>query len=50
MKLNSEQKGVARGASLAAVFSAIFLVLGYIWFPFVLDSFEGPSARLVFAL
>ncbi len=44
MKLNSEQKGVARGAGLAAVFSAVFLVVGYIWFPFELGSFEGPAA------
>ncbi len=50
MKLNSEQKGVARGAGFAAVFSAVFLVVGYLWFPFELGSFEGPAARLVFAL
>ncbi len=50
MKLNSEQKGVARGAGFAAVFSAVFLVVGYLWFPFELGSFEEPAARLVFAL
>ncbi len=50
MKLNSEQKGVARGAGFAAVFNAVFLVVGYLWFPFELGSFEGPAARLVFAL
>ncbi len=50
MKLNSEQKGVARGAGSAAVFSAVFLVVGYLWFPFELGTFEGPAARLVFAL
>ncbi len=36
MKLDSEQKGVARGAGFAAVFSAVFLVVGYLWFPFEL--------------
>ncbi len=36
MKLNNEQKGVARGAGFAAVFSAVFLVVGYLWFPFEL--------------
>ncbi len=50
MKLNSEQKGMARWAGLAAVFSAVFLVVGYLWFPFELGSFEGSAARHVFAL
>ena len=50
MKLDSEQKGVARGAGFAAVFSAVFLVVGYLWFPFELGAFERPAARLVFAL
>ena len=50
MKLDSEQKGVARGAGFAAVFSAVFLAVGYLWFPFELSPFEGPAARLVFAL
>ncbi len=50
MKLTSEQVGVTRGAGLAAVFSAVFLIVGYLWFPCELGSFEGPAARLVFAL
>ncbi len=50
MKLSSEQLSVTRGAGLAAVFSTAFLVVGYLWFPFEFGSFEGPAARLVFAL
>ena len=50
MQLSSEQKGVARGAGLAAVFSAAFLGLGYLWFPFELGALDGPAQRLGFAL
>ena len=50
MTLEGEQRGVRRGAGAAALFSAVFLGAGYLWFPFALGPLDGAGARYAFAL
>ena len=50
MTLAGEQRGVRRGAAAAALFSAVFLGAGYLWFPYPLGPFDGAGARLAVAL
>ena len=50
MALDPTQRNVVKGIVLAALFSAVALLVGYLWFPWAPKDMQSTADRLAFAL